>query len=308
MSGANPSTAKKVPPKWAPTVELPDAASSATSPAIICNVQGKTTATDNLDGFDLTQLLPARRFAGSPTRRNKPTQPVMERLDDQFKVESETESIFAHMFDRDRSVRLLLPQPFWIKRELVRTQESGQARVTSTWVCPDFLVEYDDGRLECVEVKRAGFEFTAKSLAKHEAIADACAAAGIDYFMREGLSDRERRFFYLIHLQRRTALLPTRNPDVVLQAILLAAQRGARLRDLWELGERHIMLPMVWWAIWHQHVCLEWDTRISSMTPIRVHDEACRNATGGGGWDFRCGPKSNDLLVRRAEHPTGDST
>jgi hypothetical protein len=296
-------------PRWAPTVDLPSATSGG--PALVCNEAGRTVRLDHLNWVDLDALLPARRFAGAATRRNKPGRPTLERLGEQYAVESEAEAIGAHLADRDPTVRLLIPQPFWLRRRI----DYPDDRQRHAWVCPDFLVVHDNGDLVTVEVKRWGFELNAASARKFESVAAACNNAGSRYVLRPGLDTRQRQLFYLLHQHRRTRLLPTPQVEPIRARVLAVAAGSTTLEELWALGDTYVMKPVVWWMLWHQDLCLDWRERIGPRTAVRVHGALCQLAAGTSAWDFKCGPSEQTLIdaaptsrqrARRA--PTDGST
>ncbi|MBA2726028.1 MAG: hypothetical protein H0U53_08565, partial [Actinobacteria bacterium] len=216
----------KAKPKWAPTVVRPSLTGRQSTPLMVLNVKGKTVCADHLDEVDLDKVRPARQFVGQATQRNKPSRLMLQRSGQMVTVESDTEGVLAHLYESDQRVRRIIAQPFWIQRELAPATGRDSTKRRTTWVCPDFLIEYENGALLTLEVKRAGFTLVDAAQRKYDSVGESCRQARTHYLLREGLSNREREVFYLLHLHRRNNLLPIRDVEAIRTVVLHHAREG----------------------------------------------------------------------------------
>ncbi len=125
----------------------------------------------------------------------------------------------------------------------------------------------------------------------------------MEFSLREGLSTMERQLFGLLSIYKRTRFLPLDDIQSFRDAALELGKGGAPLSQLWSLDHRGISMPVVWWMIWHQDLCLDWTTQVNSDTVVRSHSPDCTAVADemailddAAHATRRCGPHPRELI------------
>lgn len=250
-------------------------------PRLVLNVDGRAFCPEGPAQFpeDAKRLRPARTPKSSPVARSSPSQPWLAGTQKRITVESQLEAMHASVIDRDEGIEAILGQPLWISYQLGRKW---------SWACPDLLVKHRTHGWTVIESKpRSQFQAEA-TLAKYDAIRTSLRAWDLPLEVLHELAPGTTLNYELLHSERRPPLHLGRYGDLLLRA---CAERCS-LKELFDLGPRTCVAPVVWHLIWKGELCLTWENPITLNTYVRRHNSVssqCRSVAKWCGTAI-CGP------------------
>lgn len=253
---------------------------------MILNVAGVTTilaeAEDVADALMGGQVRPARVFKAVIGDRHTPQTPYLDRLGMQIQVETITETINAHLLDRDPAVAALVPQGMWIQR----------AGAHPGWACPDFLVLRTDGTIAAVEVKTHSGFAKISTRRKLGPVGAACHQFGMSYEVRCELIGEQSFLYARLFSLGRPPLPGSVNPAELQATIVRQARYPLPFSGLRAAVDatRADFMPEFWRLCWMGRICVDWEQRFTDASVIRAHGSGCSEGTRIAKWSGACGP------------------
>jgi hypothetical protein len=279
-----PTAEASVPPPaaWRSTVDLPAAGEAPWGgPMMILKTMGRTLAPDSPAFFptDASVLEPVRSLRTSAFARSSAGQPWLFRLGVRIPVESQLEAKHACLVERGEEIEAIVAQPLWISYRVA----NGWG-----WACPDLLVAHRTQAWTVVESKP-------RYQLKHEQVTSrlnslraSLRAWGLRLEVLHDLPPIPGLNYDLLHTERR----PPLHVGTYADQLLTACREPRPLRELFDIGRRACVAPVVWHLIWKGDLCVTWEEPITLETMVRRHDPEspnCQSAPKSCGTAI-CGP------------------